>query len=92
MGGRGASGLTASTPRPGQSALQIALARSRDIAQQKMNAIRTGTNVISYETNGVTHHQYYYDGSWHGTPPARELAQPGTFNRIIESQKKRRRR
>lgn len=95
MGGRGgSSGLTAKK-NDGKSTLQSMLDYARSINQKKIEAVRNGTNVVSYEYNGKTYHQYYYGGAWHDRPSTltrvREY-QSGDIDRIIEAQKKRRRK
>ena len=92
MGGRGgASGLSAKKS-DGKSTLQSMLEYTRSINQKKMDAVRDGTNVISYDYNGKTYHQYYYGGAWHDRPSTltrtREY-QSGDMERIIASQKNR---
>ena len=94
MGGRGSSSGVAKSNGNGKSALQSMLEYARSITQKKIEAVKNGTNVISYEYDGKTHHQYY-GGAWHDRPSTmtrtREY-QSGDIDRIIEAQKRRRRR
>lgn len=95
MGGRGStSGLT-NNSNSGRSTLQNMLEYARSITQKKIEAVKNGTNVVSYEYDGKTYHQYYYGGAWHDRPSTLTNVrqyQAGDFDRIIDSQKRRRRK
>ena len=89
MGGRGSAGESKT------DALQDALNYARAFTQKKINAIKNGTNQISYQYGGKTYNQYYYGGSWHDRPSTMTRArnyQAGDIDKIINAQRKRRRR
>ena len=88
MGGRGSTGGY----KKG-NALQDALNYAREITQQKIEAVKSGKNKISYEFNGKTYNQYYYGGAWHDRPSSMTRVkeyQIGDIDKIINAQKKQR--
>lgn len=92
MGGRGGSG---GANKNGKSDLERALEYARSISQKKANAIKSGSNRISYKYDGKTYNQYYYGGSWHDRPSTLTRTrqyQTGDIEKIIQSQRRRRRR
>ena len=48
--------------------LQKAKALAQAIVDAKKEAVRTGTNKVTYEVYGKTRNEYYHSGRWNDRP------------------------